>query len=108
VLRDGGYVCIRNGTRESDFPHRHFFVLRPVIDTELPARAGIAATLAWRAVSSTKCRREIVEKSALLQRLAFVMARGDVYLGVTYFPPFRCGWGFGLPAPALLSIDIDD
>jgi SAM-dependent methyltransferase len=44
VLRDGGYVCIRNGTRESDFPHRHFFALQPLIDTELPARAEIAAT----------------------------------------------------------------
>ena len=39
-----GYVCIRNGTRESDFPHRHFFALQPLIDTELPARAEIAAT----------------------------------------------------------------
>jgi ubiquinone/menaquinone biosynthesis C-methylase UbiE len=44
VLRDGGYVCIRNGTGESDFPHRHFFALQPLIDTELPARAEIAAT----------------------------------------------------------------
>ena len=42
VLRDGGYVCIRNGTRESDFPHRHFFALQPLIDSELPARAEIA------------------------------------------------------------------
>ena len=44
VLRDGGYVCIRNGTRESDFPHRHFFALQPLIDTGLPVRAEIAAT----------------------------------------------------------------
>ena len=28
VLRHGGYAFIRNGTRESDFPHRHFFPLR--------------------------------------------------------------------------------
>jgi ubiquinone/menaquinone biosynthesis C-methylase UbiE len=33
VLRQGGYACIRNGTRESDFPHRHFFpALRALID----------------------------------------------------------------------------
>src|ERR1700736_394507 len=33
VLRPAGHVCIRNGTRESDFPHRHFFpALRALID----------------------------------------------------------------------------
>ena len=31
VLRQGGYACIRNGTHESDFPHRHFFPLRVLI-----------------------------------------------------------------------------
>jgi len=25
VLRQSGYLCARDGTRESDFPHRHFF-----------------------------------------------------------------------------------
>jgi SAM-dependent methyltransferase len=39
VLRKGGYVCIRNATRESDFPHRHFFpALRALIDSDLPSR----------------------------------------------------------------------
>jgi len=42
VLREGGYVCIRNGTRESDFPHRHFFpALRGLIDSDLPSRPEI-------------------------------------------------------------------
>lgn len=42
VLRQGGYVCIRNGTRESDFPHRHFFpALRTLIDSDLPSRRDI-------------------------------------------------------------------
>ena len=42
VLRPSGYVCIRNGTRETDFPHRHFFPgLERLIDTELPARRDI-------------------------------------------------------------------
>jgi ubiquinone/menaquinone biosynthesis C-methylase UbiE len=46
VLRGGGQVCIRNGTRESDFPHRHFFpAIRPLIDSQLPARNDIRATL---------------------------------------------------------------
>src|SRR4029077_4732813 len=25
VLHNAGHVCVRNTTRESDFPHRHFF-----------------------------------------------------------------------------------
>jgi ubiquinone/menaquinone biosynthesis C-methylase UbiE len=42
VLRDGGHVCIRNSTREADFPHRHFFpAMRPFIESELPARNDI-------------------------------------------------------------------
>jgi ubiquinone/menaquinone biosynthesis C-methylase UbiE len=42
VLRLGGYVCIRNGTRETDFLHRHFFPgLDTLIDTELPSRRDI-------------------------------------------------------------------
>jgi SAM-dependent methyltransferase len=45
VLRHGGQACIRNGTRESDFPHRHFFsAIGPLIDTELPARNDIRTT----------------------------------------------------------------
>jgi ubiquinone/menaquinone biosynthesis C-methylase UbiE len=45
VLRGGGQVCIRNGTRESDFPHRHFFpAIWPLIDSQLPARNDIGAT----------------------------------------------------------------
>jgi hypothetical protein len=44
-LRQGGYVCIRNGTRESDFPHRHFFpALRALIDSDLPSRRDIASS----------------------------------------------------------------
>jgi ubiquinone/menaquinone biosynthesis C-methylase UbiE len=47
VLRPGGQVCIRNGTRESDFPHRHYFAaIGPLIDTELPARNDIVTTFA--------------------------------------------------------------
>jgi ubiquinone/menaquinone biosynthesis C-methylase UbiE len=42
VLRDGGHVCVRNSTREADFPHRHFFpAMQPLIASELPARKDI-------------------------------------------------------------------
>ena len=44
VLRQGGRVCIRNGTQEADFPHRHFFPgLRALIDSDLPSRLDITA-----------------------------------------------------------------
>jgi ubiquinone/menaquinone biosynthesis C-methylase UbiE len=46
VLRQGGYACIRNGTRESDFPHRHFFPLRALIESDLPSRRDIQAAFA--------------------------------------------------------------
>jgi len=92
VLRDGGYVCIRNGTRESDFPHRHFFALQPLIDTELPARAEIAATFesaGFARVTHQVVRQRIapdwpsfVEKSAL---------RGDSFLARLSNNEFRAG-----------------
>jgi ubiquinone/menaquinone biosynthesis C-methylase UbiE len=44
VLHQDGRVCIRNGTQEADFPHRHFFPgLRALIDSELPSRTDITA-----------------------------------------------------------------
>ena len=47
VLRRGGYACIRNGTRESDFPHRHFFpALRALIGSDLPSRRDIEPVFA--------------------------------------------------------------
>jgi len=42
VLRDGGYVCVRNSTREADFPEKHFFpAILPMIDSELPDRKDV-------------------------------------------------------------------
>jgi hypothetical protein len=47
VLRQGGYVCIRDGTRESDFPHKHFFPApRTLIDSDLPSRRDIKTVFA--------------------------------------------------------------
>jgi malonyl-CoA O-methyltransferase len=42
VLREGGHACVRNSTREADFPTRHFFpAMQPLIASELPARNDI-------------------------------------------------------------------
>jgi ubiquinone/menaquinone biosynthesis C-methylase UbiE len=76
VLRQGGYVCVRNGTRESDFPHRHFFpALRVLIDSDLPSRRDIQSVFAvggftpivHRVVTQVTARDwpSFIEKSAL-------------------------------------------
>jgi hypothetical protein len=47
VLHQGRYTCIRNGTQESDFPHRHFFPgLQELIDSDLPSRRDIQSVFA--------------------------------------------------------------
>ena len=46
VLRPGGYACIRNGTREADYPHRHFFPLQALIDSDLTSRREIRSVFA--------------------------------------------------------------
>jgi SAM-dependent methyltransferase len=76
VLRPAGYVCIRNGTRETDFPHRHFFpALQSLIDCELPTRRDIESvfeaagfkTVANQIVTEITAPdwQSFVEKSAL-------------------------------------------
>jgi SAM-dependent methyltransferase len=42
VLRQEGYVCVRNSTRETDFPQRHYFPgLERLIDSQLPSQRDI-------------------------------------------------------------------
>jgi ubiquinone/menaquinone biosynthesis C-methylase UbiE len=61
VLRDSGYVCIRNSTCEADFPHRHFFpAMRPLIESELPARNDIETV--FTAAGFTPVAHEIVRQ----------------------------------------------
>jgi len=54
VLRRGGYACMRNGTRESDFPHQYFFPLRALIDSDLPSRRDIQS-VSLRSASRLSC-----------------------------------------------------
>jgi|SRR6516162_5944326 ubiquinone/menaquinone biosynthesis C-methylase UbiE len=41
ILRQSGQMCIRNTTRDCDFPYRHFFLVQPLIDSDLPTREEI-------------------------------------------------------------------
>jgi ubiquinone/menaquinone biosynthesis C-methylase UbiE len=43
VLRSGGHLCVRNVTRDGDFPHRHFF---PIDEAGLPARGDVESVAA--------------------------------------------------------------
>jgi len=54
VLQHGGHVCIRNSTREADFPQRHFFpAMQSLIESDLPARRDIQRTLAAAGLAPT-------------------------------------------------------
>ena len=57
VLRQAGYVCIRNGTRELDFPQRPFFPgLEPLIASDIPSRRDIESAFATRGFIRTTIR----------------------------------------------------
>jgi len=101
-------------SRENDFPHRHFFALQPLIDTELPARVEIAATFeraGYACVTHQVVRQTIAldwpsfaEKSAL---------RGDSFLARLSANEFRAGMdalqahGDSIDASAPVSEEID-
>jgi ubiquinone/menaquinone biosynthesis C-methylase UbiE len=92
VLREGGYVCIRNATRESDFPDRHFFALGLLIDTELPARAKIVAT--FESVGFARVTHQVVRQTIAPDWPSFVeksALRGDSFLARLSDKEFRAG-----------------
>jgi ubiquinone/menaquinone biosynthesis C-methylase UbiE len=82
VLRPAGYVCIRNGTQETDFPHRHFFpVLQSLIDCELPTRPEIEA--AFAAAGFTPVVNQVVMQTVAPDWQSFVeksALRADSFL----------------------------
>jgi hypothetical protein len=107
VLRQGGYACIRNGTRESDFPHRHFFPLRALIDSDLQSRLDIQSVFAVSGVTpvvhqvvtqvSDPNWPSFVEKSAL---------RGDSFLARLSNDDFQHGMaGLRNPGDAINQND---
>jgi hypothetical protein len=80
-LRQGGYSCIRNGTRESDFPHRHFFPLRALIESDLPSRRDIKSVFA--AVGFTPVVHQVVTQVTATNWPSFVeksALRADSFL----------------------------
>jgi SAM-dependent methyltransferase len=59
VLRAGGYVCIRNGTRENDVVVPNFFpAVRAMLDADVPSSDEISSN--FRAVGFTPTHHEIV------------------------------------------------
>jgi ubiquinone/menaquinone biosynthesis C-methylase UbiE len=81
VLGQGGYACVRNGTRESDFPHRHFFRLRALIESDLPSRHDIKSVFA--AVGFTPVVQQVVTQVTATNWPSFVeksALRADSFL----------------------------
>jgi SAM-dependent methyltransferase len=75
VLRQGSYACIRNGTGESDFPHRHFFpALQALIDSDLPSRKGIEAVFA--AGGFTRVEHQVVTQVTATDWPSFIQKSG--------------------------------
>jgi ubiquinone/menaquinone biosynthesis C-methylase UbiE len=93
VLRDNGRVCIRNSTREADFPHRHFFpAMRSLIESELPTRNDIGA--AFTAAGFTPVVHEIVRQAVAPNWLMFVhksSLRADSFLARLSNEDFSAG-----------------
>jgi ubiquinone/menaquinone biosynthesis C-methylase UbiE len=95
VLRDTGYIFVRNSTREADFPARHFFpTMQPLIESELPTRSDVRSifetagltTAAHEIVRQTVASnwQQFVQKSCL--RAHSLLARlsdGDYEAGMT-------------------------
>jgi ubiquinone/menaquinone biosynthesis C-methylase UbiE len=82
VLRPGGYICIRNSTRETDFPHRHFFpAMESLIASELPSRQDIEAV--FRESGFTLVLSEVVKQRIASDWEAFIAKtalRADSFL----------------------------
>ena len=93
VLRDGGYACVRNGTRESDFPHRHFFpALRALIDSDLPSRRDIGSVFA--AAGFTPVVHQVVTQVTASDWPSFIeksALRADSFLARLSDDEFRQG-----------------
>ncbi len=82
VLRTGGRVCIRNTTRDSDYPHPRFFPgFQAIVDTQLPSRAEVVAL--FQTTGLRLCAHEIVPHpvAASWQDLADKLAlRADSFI----------------------------
>jgi len=93
VLRQGGYACIRNGTRESDFPHRHFFpALLPLIESDLPSRRDIGSV--FKMIGFTPVVHQVITQVTAPNWPSFVeksALRADSFLARLPDDEFRRG-----------------
>lgn len=82
VLREGGRVCVRNSTRETEYVQRRFFPgIVPIIETELPSREEVVEV--FEAAGFKRRAHELVPHplAANWQELADKLAlRADSFL----------------------------
>jgi len=93
VLRNRGQVCVRNSTREADFPAKHFFpAIRPMVDSELPDRKDINRV--FMTASFTAVVHEIVRQVVAPNWPSFVRKsslRADSFLARIPDEAFNAG-----------------
>jgi ubiquinone/menaquinone biosynthesis C-methylase UbiE len=93
VLRDGGYACIRNTTRQNDFTYRRFFpAIQPLIEAELPDRQGIEGTFVRAGLAPTA--HQIVTQVAAHDWATFVgktALRADSFVARLTMEEFDAG-----------------
>ena len=77
VLRRDGVVCVRNGTRQLNFPQRPFFPqLEPLIESQLPSREDIERVFIDARFSAIS-RDVVTQVVAFVEKSAF---RADSFL----------------------------
>jgi ubiquinone/menaquinone biosynthesis C-methylase UbiE len=92
VLRDAGYVFIRNSTREADFPSRHFFRMQPLIESDLPTRSDVRSV--FETAGLTTAAHEIVRQTVANSWQQFVeksSLRADSFLARLSDADFEAG-----------------
>jgi ubiquinone/menaquinone biosynthesis C-methylase UbiE len=92
VLRDAGYVFIRNSTREADFPSRHFFRMQPLIESDLPMRSDVRSV--FETAGLTTAAHEIVRQTVANSWQQFVeksSLRADSFLARLSDADFEAG-----------------
>jgi ubiquinone/menaquinone biosynthesis C-methylase UbiE len=93
VLRDAGYIFIRNSTREGDFPSRHFFpAMQPLIESDLPTRSDVRSV--FETAGLTTAAHEIVKQTVANSWQQFVQKsalRADSFLARLSDADFEAG-----------------
>jgi ubiquinone/menaquinone biosynthesis C-methylase UbiE len=93
ILRAGGRVCVRNSTRDSTYPQRHFFPgIIKMIEHELPSRDEIVAMFEYAGLQLSAYQRVSHPLATSWNELAEKLAkRADSFLARLPDADFEAG-----------------